>query len=119
MRKINLTLTLIVLSTCVNAAFNDTEHEQLTKINDGYKLELSAVSNQINELHSEALEYFPEKESQINALLTSWNTMASNKCELVSFESQETDAEYAVFTECLISENKKIVTFFKSMISMP
>ncbi|MGD8110364.1 hypothetical protein [Vibrio sp. TRT 17S01] len=119
MRKINLTLTLIVLSTCATAAFNKTEQEQLIKINDGYKVELKIVSNQINELHSEVLEYFPEKKSQINALLGSWNTMANNKCELVSFESHGTDAEFVVFNECLIAENRKIIKFFESMISMP
>lgn len=119
MRKINLTLALIVLSTCANAAFNKTEQEQLKTINDGYKLELNTVSNQINELHSEVLEYFPEKEPQINALLESWNIMANNKCELVSFESQGTDAEFAVFNECIIAENKEIIKFFESMISMP
>jgi len=117
--SISVILTLIVLSTCANAAFNKTEQEQLIKINDGYKLELNTISNQLNELHSEALEYFPEKEPQINALLESWNTMANNKCELVSFESQGTDAKFAVFNECLIAENKEIIKFFESMISMP
>lgn len=119
MRKVNLILSMIVLSNCANAAFKKTEQEQLLKINDGYKVELNTVSNHINDLHLEALKYFPEKKQQINALLYSWGMLANNKCELVSFESQGTDAQFSTFNDCLIAEKKEIVKFFETMISMP
>ncbi|WP_171381218.1 hypothetical protein [Vibrio europaeus] len=45
--------------------------------------------------------------------------MAKDKCELISFESQGTDAEFAEFNECLITERKEIRQFFESMIAMP
>ncbi|WFB49363.1 hypothetical protein [Vibrio coralliilyticus] len=117
---INKLLPLIMLvSIPAFSAFNEPENEQLKAINNNENIKLLAEVKNVENNKSLIEEYFPERKEKFSLMISSWEEYAERKCKFHTYDSENTDAEFANFSSCMTNEYKELNTYLESVLSMP
>ncbi|NRF29830.1 hypothetical protein [Vibrio coralliilyticus] len=101
------------------SAFNESENEQLKAININENIKLLAEVKNVENNKSLIEEYFPERKEKFSLMVSSWEEYAERKCKFHTYDSENTDAEFANFSSCMTNEYKELNTYLESVLSMP
>lgn len=114
MKKIKLSLLIMIFSFNVNAAFTEPEMSQLNEINKKYinkEIESKVI---LKSAIKESIANLPSEKTNILKLHELWSQATKIKCRLAILESLNTDAETASKYECLANEYIAEANFLKS-----
>ena len=110
---------LILVGFPAVSAFNEPESEQLKAINNNENIKLLAEFKNVENNKSLIEEYFPERKEKFSLMISSWEEYAERKCKFHTYDSENTDAEFANFSSCMTNEYKELNTYLESVLSMP
>ncbi|GLR08991.1 hypothetical protein COO59_00110 [Mixta theicola] len=115
MKVIKIIFFIFIYSFNANAAFTETEINQLDEINKK-SIEKSENSKHILEVAiKKTIEHLPKERERILDLEKSWNITIKKKCKVMIFSSLNTDAETAEENSCLSSEYLSAANFFENL----